>query len=61
MTGSEAAVFGLAGQAELPFVLNNITSLYNVELQVRGLKWHHSKVAQMSADSTNELRIRTNS
>lgn len=60
MTGSEAAVFGLAGQAELPFVLN-ITSLYNVELQVRGLKWHHSKVAQMSADSTNELRIRTNS
>lgn len=52
---------GLAGQAELPFVLNDIISLYNVELQVRELKWHLSKVAQMSADSTNELRIRRNS
>lgn len=53
--------FGLAGQAGLPFVLNDIRSLYNVELQGWGWKWHHGKVAQMSADSANELGIRRNS
>lgn len=61
MTDSEAAVLGLQVKRGNPFVLNGIISLYNVELQGWGWKGHHGKVAQMSADSANELRIRRNS